>query len=417
MGDEKSQFKIFIGCPRGQEVEDGGGLGPETTDQDLEQYFSQFGEVVEVIQLQWQKSGNKKGCGYIQFTTVEPVEECVSRGQHMIGGRVVSASKAKPKGAMEARKDNRERDPRDMGRKRGYDDMGMGYGGMGGGARRDRGAQKRGRRDVDDINLEAKIMRKLFITNFALSTTEEEISAYFEEFGAIESCDIAKHRSGESRGYCFLVFEKAVGVDEVQLARPHTMEGREIVTKRAALEEDKQNDNMSCKKIFIGSPNNFTFSPGTGGLNDTISDDDLKDYFGQFGVITQVMQLIHKDSGKKKGVGFIYFEDEDSVDKIVLIGAHIIKERVLEAQKALSESKLTGNDYLEPRKQTDPKSRTMRRLFVRNLANGTKLDDLKDYFGQFGELVDVEIPTRSSGKSSGKKATYGFMTYATMEQV
>ena len=81
------------------------------------------------------------------------------------------------------------------------------------------------------------------------------------------------------------------------------------MTRRSVLEEDKQNDNMSSKKIFIGSPNNFTFKPGTGGLNEDVSDDDLKDYFGQFGIITQVMQLVHKDTGRKKGVGFIYFEE------------------------------------------------------------------------------------------------------------
>ena len=77
---------------------------------------------------------------------------------------------------------------------------------------------------MDDINLESKIMRKLFVSGFPLGTTEEELKAYFENFGAVESCVIAKHKSGEPKGYCFMVFEKAAGVDEVQLARPHKIE-------------------------------------------------------------------------------------------------------------------------------------------------------------------------------------------------
>ena len=84
------------------------------------------------------------------------------------------------------------------------------------------------------------------------------------------------------------------------------------------------------------------------------------------------------------------------------------------AQKALSESKLTGNDHLELRKQTDPKARVMRRLFIRGLTNATTVDDLKDHFGQFGEILDADIP---NNKTTGKKATYGFITYATMEEV
>jgi len=398
--DEKTEFKVFIGCPREQPIEEGGGLGSETTDQELEDYFTQFGDVVEVIQLQWQKSGNKKGCGYIKFTNMEAVDECVKMGEHTIGGRAIVSSKAKPREELKQRED---RDHRDVNRKRGNPME----------RDRERGVQKRPRMDVEDINLEAKIMRKLFIAGFPIGTTEEELTAYFQNFGAVESCVIAKTKTGEAKNYCFMVFEKAAGVDAVQIARPHTIEEKEITTKRSALEEDKQNNNIDCKKIFIGSPNNFTFQPGTGGLNEDISDDDLKDYFGQFGVVTQVMQLFHKDTGRKKGVGFVYFEDEDSVDKIVLIGAHIIKERVFEAQKAQTESFLTGNHNLEKRQQVDPKSRAMRRIFVRGLTEGTTVEKLKDYFGQFGEITDSDIPDNKTRR----KAVFGFITFDTMEQV
>ena len=99
------------------------------------------------------------------------------------------------------------------------------------------------------------------------------------------------------------------------------------MTKRASLVEDKITSNLTAKKIFIGAPNSFTFKSGTGGLDDSVSDEDLKEYFGAFGNITSVMQLYHKDSQNKKGVGFITFDDEDAVDKIVLIGAHIVKVR------------------------------------------------------------------------------------------
>ena len=42
------------------------------------------------------------------------------------------------------------------------------------------------------------------------------------------------------------------------------------------------------------------------------------------------------DSGKKRGYGYIEFDDEDAVDKIVLLGIHIIGGARLEARKGLS---------------------------------------------------------------------------------
>ena len=77
------------------------------------------------------------------------------------------------------------------------------------------------------------------------------------------------------QGFGFIVFSQSVSVDAVQAARPHSLDECEMLTKRASLVEDKMTDNLSAKKIFIGAPNSFTFKSGTGGLDNSISDDDL----------------------------------------------------------------------------------------------------------------------------------------------
>ena len=77
------------------------------------------------------------------------------------------------------------------------------------------------------------------------------------------------------QGFGFIVFSQSVTVDAVQAARPHSLDECELLTKRASLVEDKMTDNLSAKKIFIGAPNSFTFKSGTGGLDNSISDDDL----------------------------------------------------------------------------------------------------------------------------------------------
>ena len=61
---------------------------------------------------------------------------------------------------------------------------------------------------------------------------------------------------------------------------------------------------MSVKRIFVA------------GLKDEISDGDLEDYFNQFGS-NKVDQMVWKESGKKRGFGFVEFNDTDIVDKVI----------------------------------------------------------------------------------------------------
>ena len=115
---------------------------------------------------------------------------------------------------------------------------------------------------------------------------------------------------------------------------------------------------------------------------------------------------MHPGTNRKKGVAFVSFDDEDCVDKIVLIGAHIVKGRTLEAQKAISERSMNesravdDDDFGERQEPTDPKDRIMRRVFVRNLpyeqekgkGEGeekalTLEEEIKEALAEFGKII------------------------------
>ena len=173
-------------------------------------------------------------------------------------------------------------------------------------SRREGRGTKRGREAVDP---EDKVMRKLFVGNLDMKTTEEDLKIYFENFGTIE--DTVIHRFNDtqkSRGFGFVTFSSSTHVDNVQSNRPHEIQGRKIETKRNLPKTDYGTEEARVTKIYIGAPEDERGIGGQYGLDDTTTDNDLEEYFSQFGRVTKVDQLVWRDSGRKRGYGYIEFE-------------------------------------------------------------------------------------------------------------
>ena len=54
-----------------------------------------------------------------------------------------------------------------------------------------------------------------------------------------------------------------------------------------------------------------------GGIKEDLDENQLTDYFSQYGNIQSVDVVVDKETGKKRGFAFVSFDDTDPVDKIV----------------------------------------------------------------------------------------------------
>ena len=167
------------------------------------------------------------------------------------------------------------------------------------------------------MDLDSAMMRKLFVRNLSSSVSEDQLRELFGQFGEIEVVQLPMHSdTGKPKGFAFITFQDSSSVDNVQRCRPHSLDGYVLETSRATPKEDLGNPEVEArsKKIFIGGLEEDRRGGGHSGLTDDVTDADLEEYFSSFGHVAKVDQKVWEDTGKKRGYGYIEFDDEDAVN-------------------------------------------------------------------------------------------------------
>lgn len=173
-------------------------------------------------------------------------------------------------------------------------------------------------------------VRKIFIGGLNRQTDEHSIKEHFKTWGTIVDVTIMRDMNKISRGFAFILFESDESVDLLMQAKkemqPFSIDGNNIDVKRAvpptAAPTAKSKRDTKNRKLFVG------------GLPINADENHISDYFGQFGRVEEVIILRDKKTQRKRGFGFVVFEDAYSCKRCLQIRNHLINSKSCEVKMA-----------------------------------------------------------------------------------
>jgi len=194
------------------------------------------------------------------------------------------------------------------------------------------GYNNRGPRYGGEEEADPEQNNKLFIGGLSFETTETSLKAYFSKWGDIKDCIVMRDsQTKRSRGFGFIKYKTKDSVDDVQKARPHKIDDRDVETKRAMPRDDPHlTQQQTVKKMFVG------------GLKEDTKEEHIKDCFSEYGEIELVELITDKGTGKTKGFCFVTFNDYDPVDKLVLKKRIELNGKKVELKKAFAKGEMGG---------------------------------------------------------------------------
>ncbi|GLB33219.1 putative heterogeneous nuclear ribonucleoprotein hrp1 [Lyophyllum shimeji] len=127
-----------------------------------------------------------------------------------------------------------------------------------------------------------------------------------------------------------------------------------------------------------------------GGLNWDTTDETLRDYFSQFGKV-DACTIMRDAAGRSRCFAFLTFEDPASVNA-VMVREHFLDGKIIDPKRAI------------PRQEHQRATK----LFIGGLAGSVTSESMREFFSQFGKVIDSTVMLdRETGRSKG----FGFVSF------
>lgn len=149
-------------------------------------------------------------------------------------------------------------------------------------------------------------------------------------------------------------------------------------------DRDNEPDPEQFHKLFIG------------GLSFDTNEGSLKSYFSKWGDIKDVIVMRDPNSKRSRGFGFIKYKSKSSIDDVQKDRPHKVDDREVETKRAM------------PRDDPSNLQQSVKKMFVGGMKEDTTEDQVKNAFGDYGNIELVELIT---DKATGKGKGFGFVTF------
>uniref|UniRef100_A0ACD5X838 Uncharacterized protein n=1 Tax=Avena sativa TaxID=4498 RepID=A0ACD5X838_AVESA len=218
--------------------------------------------------------------------------------------------------------------------------------------------------------------RKLYVGGLPPSTQQEELKEHFGRYGEVLCVRVVRNPdTGLGRGFAFVEFADDEGpraaLDEKE-KDSHVFGGRTVDVKRARIRpmrypteqplywyyanqspvhsqlyNQSSSNNSSAGYGYRGSDPYKVF---VGGLRGHVTKEELTDYFEKFGTITDVVVIREGLTQKPRGFGFITFDSEEAMRKVLETTFHDLNGTKVETKMAIPKD----HSYNFDRRQHSP---------------------------------------------------------------
>ncbi|XP_033609583.1 heterogeneous nuclear ribonucleoprotein 27C isoform X4 [Cryptotermes secundus] len=161
-----------------------GGLSWETTQENLQRYFSRYGEVIDCVVMKNSESGRSRGFGFVTFSDPANVSLVLQNGPHQLDGRTIDPKPCNPRSLQKPKRSNS--------------------------------------------------YPKVFLGGLPSNITETDLRTYFTRFGKVmEVVIMYDQEKKKSRGFGFLSFEDDEAVDRCVAEHFINLNGKQVEIKKA----------------------------------------------------------------------------------------------------------------------------------------------------------------------------------------
>ncbi|XP_049412250.1 uncharacterized protein LOC125875192 [Solanum stenotomum] len=157
------------------------------------------------------------------------------------------------------------------------------------------------------------------------------------------------------------------------------------VGDREADELKPSNNGCSVRQLFVGRISTKTtevfYFP-----------ESFREYFSKFGQVADSVLMSDKDSGRRRGIGFVIYADPEIADKVLK------EDHTIDGKKVVVEKPVTNTT----------------RIYVGGLPLSLTEDELKEHFSPYGNVVDHCIVL---DRRHGRSRRFGYVSFDKEEAV